>query len=355
MATILIKNGRVWDGEKFFYADVLSVGKVIEKIEPNIDAKADFTFDASGKIVSVGLIDLHTHLRGISCEAFGTPAEISCFPFGVTAAVDAGGTHGTKELLDSFMLKSVVFVTAGIWNNDMNQNQVQARLDLFKEKALGIKVYFDTTQNDAVDTTPLKHICDFAHERGLNVMVHCAYSPVKMADILDTLGEGDILTHSFHGAPNTAEEDNFESMKRAKARGVIIDVGFAGHIHTDFMVLNKAIESGVLPDTISTDITRASAFMRGGRYGMTMCMTIASVLGMKEEDIFRAVTSAPAKVLKKQDEWGYLRVGRPADIAVFDYNEIPFSLTDKAKNTVSSQRGYRCALTVIDGQVVYRD
>ena len=36
---------------------------------------------------------------------------------------------------------------------------------------------------------------------------------------------------------------------------------------------------------------------------------------MCEEDILRAVTSAPAKALGKEDEWGYLEVGRTADIA----------------------------------------
>ena len=73
----------------------------------------------------------------------------------------------------------------------------------------------------------------------------------------------------------------------------------AGHVHTDFGVLKRAIDADCLPDTISTDITKASAYKRGGRYGMTMCMSIAKHLGMQEEDIFRAVTSTPAKLWEK--------------------------------------------------------
>jgi dihydroorotase-like cyclic amidohydrolase len=46
MASILIKNGRVWDGERFLHADVLTDGGVIAKTEPSIKAVADFVYDA---------------------------------------------------------------------------------------------------------------------------------------------------------------------------------------------------------------------------------------------------------------------------------------------------------------------
>ena len=87
---------------------------------------------------------------------------------------------------------------------------------------------------------------------------------------------------------------------------------------------------------------------------MTMCMNIAKTLGMCDEDIFRAVTSNPAKALGMENEWGYLQVGRCADIAVFDYTNEGFDLTDNAGNHIESDRGYRCVLTVADGEVVYR-
>ena len=165
----------------------------------------------------------------------------------------------------------------------------------------------------------------------------------------------DILTHAFHGGQGNAAEDGFESMKAAQARGVIIDVGMAGHVHTDFDVMKRAIQHGVVPNTISTDITKMSAYTRGGRYGMTTCMSIARTLGLGEEEIFRAVTSRSAKALGKEDEWGYLKVGRCADIAVLDYANEVFDLTDKAGNRIFTTEGYRCVLTVSDGQVVFRD
>lgn len=355
MAKILIKNGRVWDGENFVFADVLADGNTVTKIEPHIFNRADFVYDATGKIVSAGLVDTHVHMRGISSEEFGIQAEMSCFPFGVTAAADAGGGRGDKALLDSFMLKNVLFVGVGLKDNHAVLAQTAGTLAQYGDKAIGLKVYFDTTISDVCDITPLREVCEFARSKGLRVMVHCSNSPTPMAEILETLSKGDILTHAFHGGVHNAAEDHFESMKAAQMRGVIIDAGFAGHIHTDFSILAKAMENRVFPDTISTDITRFSAYTRGGRYGMTMCMNIAGALGMCEEDIFRAVTSTPAKTLGKEREWGYLTVGRCADIAVLDYTNEVFDLTDHAGNHIQHSKGYRCVLTISGGQVVYRN
>ena len=75
---------------------------------------------------------------------------------------------------------------------------------------------------------------------------------------------------------------------------------------------------------------------------------------MSEEKIFRAVTKDPAKALGKEQEWGALKVGGVADLAVLDFADEGFSLTDKAGNHIESAEGYRCLLTVADGQVVYR-
>ena len=76
--------------------------------------------------------------------------------------------------------------------------------------------------------------------------------------------------------------------------------------------------------------------------------------GMSEEDIFKAVTSTPAKALGKEKEWGYLAVGRRADIAVFDYTDEGFDIVDRQGNRFQSDMGYRCVFTVLDGQIVYK-
>lgn len=358
MGKILITDGRIWDGEKFFHGDLLIENGVIAKIAEHIDCETDirdFRFNAAGKTVSAGLVDLHMHMRGISADIYGTQAEVSCFPFGVTAAADASGIHGDKALLDSFMVKNLVFVCAEFKDNKAVFDNAEKMLVRYGEKVVGIKVYFDEAMSDLDETAPLEEVCAWAREKGIIVMVHCTGSPVSMAKILETLSPGDILTHAFHGGENSAAEDDFACVREAKERGVIIDAGFAGYVHTDMAILQKAVAAGVLPHTISTDITKVSAYIRGGRYGMTMCMNMALTAGMNEEDVFRAVTSAPAKVLGKDKAWGHLFEGGPADIAVLKFTDEGFDLTDNAGNRLTSDKGWRCALTVSDGQVVWRE
>ena len=355
MSKILIKNGKVWDGERFYFADVLTDNEKISRIGDKIDEVVDFEYDASGKIVSAGLVDSHVHMRGISLKKFGIQAEMSSFPFGVTMAADASGIYGNEALLDSFLLKNLVFVCAEFKDNKAIFENTEKMLKQYGKRVAGIKVYFDVHISEVTDIEPLRQVVEYAEKKNLIVMVHTSNSPVSMSEIVDALNKGDIITHAYHGGINNASYNDFESLKKAKEKGIIIDAGFAGTAHADFTVFENAIKNGCAPDTISTDITKFSAYKRGGRYGMTMCMSIAKTLGMSEEEIFKAVTSSASKALCKESEWGYLKVGRYADVAVFDYRDEVFCLTGKGGKTVEGAEGYRCVLTILDGEIVYRD
>ncbi len=354
MARILFKSGRVWDGEKFLFADVLTEDDKISEIEPDICENVDYIFDCKDKIVSAGLIDAHVHFKGISSDEFGIDATMCAIPFGVTTAIDASGVQGDRKLLESFLVKNRVFVCPEIRDNHAYFESTDLMLEKYGEKAIGIKVYFDIFVSMVSDLTPLKECVYYAQEHNLTVMVHSSNSPISMAELLPVLRKGDILTHAYHGGKNNVSDDDYKALKGAQNRGVIIDAGLAGHIHTDFKVFENGIKCGAKPDIISSDITSFSAYKRGGIYGLTMCMSIARHLGMKEEDVLKAVTSAPASSLKKQDEWGVLKVGRCADLCVLEYADEGFCLTDKSGNHIESDKGYRNILTVLDGEIVYR-
>ena len=355
MSKLLIKNGKVWDGNNFLFADVLTDNKRVVKIAPDIIEDAEFIYDATGKIVSAGLVDIHTHIKGISCEAFGIPIEAACFPFGVTAAADASAGYGSKEMLDGMGVKTKVFVCPDIKDNNADFSETEDYINRYGDRVVGLKTFFDERSFEVRDITPIKQICDYAHKRGLVVMVHSIGCPVPMKELFDTLSAGDIVTHAYHGTKNNCRVDDFQSLIKAKQRGVIIDVGMAGFVNTDFGVLKKGIECGATPNVLSTDITRASAFKRGGRYGMTMCMNIMSHLGMDIEDILRSVTSAPAAALGMQNEWGTLKEGGIADIAVLDYTKEPFDMTDFNGNRISGEFGVRAVMTISDSEIVYKD
>lgn len=354
MAKILIKNGRIWDGEKSFSADVLTDGGVISRIAPGIESDAQFVYDAAGEIVSAGLVDAHVHMRGLN-RSYGISAELSCIPFGVTAAAEGGAECGDKALFDIILLKAAAFVPVAFRDNRACFDKTEKMLELYGEKVAGLKVFFDSQVSEIKDIEPLLMVVEFAKKENLRIMAHSSNSPVPMRELLSALRCGDILTHAYHGGKNNVSEDGYECIKDAKRRGVVIDAGLAGNVHTDFKVFKGAIDCGAIPDVISTDVTKLSSYVRGGRYGMTMCMNISKTLGMRDEDIFRAVTSNSAKALGKDAEWGYLKEGRAADIAVFKHTNEGFDLTDKAGNHISNNEGWRCALTLLDGQVVYKN
>ena len=65
MSTLLIKNGRVLDpfSKKDGIADVYVSDGKIQRIEPSISTSADEVIDATGLVVTPGLVDIHVHLR----------------------------------------------------------------------------------------------------------------------------------------------------------------------------------------------------------------------------------------------------------------------------------------------------
>ena len=355
MKSILVKNGRVWDGYKFSYNDILVVEGIVSKIGTDLDFPNALSFDASGMTVLPGLVDAHVHFCGPEPDQYGINPEMSCIPFGVTAAADAGGAHADLKLASNFLVKNVTFVRVPIKDDEPDFTFTEKRISLYGSNVVGLKVYFDTNKPDVRSNHPLKKICEYAQAHNMKVMVHCSNSPSSMTEYLPLLSPGDILTHAFHGTLHNAREDRFKALKEAQSRGIVIDTGFAGHIHTGLDVFKSAISEGIVPDTISTDITRASAYHRGGRYGLTMCMSMARAAGMTEEDIFRAVTSKPARVLGKENIWGVLKEGHCADITVLDYTTEGFTLQDRFGGSLNSDHGYRCKLTIANGIIVWRD
>lgn len=354
MSNILVKNGRIWDGEQFYFSDVYIEKGKIAAIAKEINTNADFVYDAEGQIVSAGFIDSHIHMRKMSADSLGV-GDWACFPFGVTAAVDALTEQDCAVAFASNLTKSVGFIRTFISENRLRADKLERLMGAWGEKAIGIKVCFDGRDTDARDVTPVCEAVDLADRKGLKVMVHCNHSPTPMSEIVKALRKGDILTHVYHGGVNNAAEDGFECLRYARQKGVVLDAAIAGHMHTDFGLYRKAIEKGCTPDLISTDLTLYSAFKRGGRYGLTACMNIAKACGQDEESIFRCVTSAPAKAFGKTDEWGGMKEGRTADLAVVAYEKDLYDLTDFSGNRVAWDKGYRCKLTIVGGEVVFRD
>ena len=103
----LIKNGRVVDPSQNLDAvmDVLVEDGKISALGSNLSAEADEVYDATGLVVTPGLIDLHTHMRepgleakediisGTMAAAAGGVTTVACMP-------------NTKPVVDSSIIVS---------------------------------------------------------------------------------------------------------------------------------------------------------------------------------------------------------------------------------------------------------
>ncbi len=108
---LLIKNGRVVDPSQKLDAicDVLTEDGKIVKVGKNITASADEVYDATGKVVAPGFIDMHTHLRepgleakesirtGTMAAAAGGITTIACMPNTKPAISTSIVVSGIKE------------------------------------------------------------------------------------------------------------------------------------------------------------------------------------------------------------------------------------------------------------------
>jgi len=94
-ADLVIRNGRIIDpatGKDFLGDIAVHEGRILS-LEKGLQVKGEKEFDASGCIVTPGLIDCHVH-----CYQYATPLGVdpdsSCLSRGVTTVVD-GGSAGT--------------------------------------------------------------------------------------------------------------------------------------------------------------------------------------------------------------------------------------------------------------------
>jgi dihydroorotase len=125
----------------------------------------------------------------------------------------------------------------------------------------------------------------------------------------------------------------------------LIDVGHGGGSF-DFTVAEPAIQQGLVPDNISSDIHAVS----GNTPGMPFLPWVMSkflTLGFTIEQVVAKATVAPAKIIGKL---GTLQVGAPADVSVMEMVEGPVILIDTRGNNRPGQRYLRPTTTVRAGR-----
>ena len=376
---LLIKGGDVLDPSQSLRGrrDIGIRFGVVEAVESEIaEARALRVINASGKLVTPGLVDLHSHVYPYG-SAIGIPADEFVVNQCATTCVSAGDAGAnnfaafrrfivaqTRTRLYAFVHIANVgltpFPVAELYNIDFAQVDACAKtIGENADIALGAKVRMSENIIAKHGTEPLKRAILACEKSGTGAKIMCHIGGVEtgalMSQILDLLRPGDILTHSYSGAPNIAgaftnivqDGKLLPAALAAKQRGVIFDVGHGGGSF-DYTVAEIAIPGGCGPDTISSDLHAVSGNTPGMPY-LPWVMSKFMGLGFSLEQVVAMATINPAKIINRAPKLGTLQVGAPGDVAIMELVEGPVTFVDTRNNKREGKAYLKPVQTVAGG------
>lgn len=316
------------------------------------DVRTDFpesavqSLEFPGSILLPGLIDLHAHPAN-SGSVFGVEPDEHILGRGVTTVLSQGdaGADNIEEYLRETVRVSRTRIRLAINLSRVGESTVAgcfsepdlADIDAcvaatFKHPNWIWGIAVNTSHHACGDTDPrdvLRRGLAVAEQTGRPLLYGMRRtSDWPFADQLKHLRCGDVVTYCFRREPHCIIHDGrvHPAIRDARERGVLFDVGH-GAGSFSFAVAEAAIGDGFLPDTISTDLQQAHRDQKP-THDLPLVMSKFRIAGMPEEDVFKAVTSTPAKILGLQDEIGALEPGMDSDLSVLNWMEGPFDLVD---------------------------
>ena len=228
MKTILIKGGRVIDPANKYdgIADVLVVDGKIKAVSANISEKADQTIDASGLVVTPGLIDIHVHLREPGREDIETieTGSMAALAGGVTSVVampNSALTADNQAVVEFVINRSKQLDLINVYpGGAMTKGRSGDVLsEMWETKKSGAVLVTDDGV-DVADEGLLLSAMEYAKTHDILVMSHC-----ETDDLADSgsMHEGWVSTQlGLSGIPEVSEDlavyKNIILAKRSGAR-----------------------------------------------------------------------------------------------------------------------------------------
>lgn len=354
-AGVLITNGEVYDGGGGppVRADVRVQGADIVEIAPGLPARGDRVIDASGLLVTPGLIDLHVHVYS-GMGIVSVDAEEAGLRTGVTTLLDTGSagalTYPTFHrfvmpqaredifaLLNISMIGCIHFHTIPPYLSDLTDSRnvhvpaAVACIEKHRDRLLGTKVRLTSAvagNRLENERAAFEGALEAAARTGTLCMIHHALSEIPLEEVLRRMRPGDIYTHLYFPSGHFSPADGAppDAMRDARARGVLFDVGHGVGAFAWDVAEPACRNHGFWPDTISTDIHQLN--VRGPVFDMPTTMSKFLHLGMPLAKVIQASTQTPARAMRLGDRFGTLQAGRQADIALLRIERGRWSLAD---------------------------
>ena len=375
---LLITGGEVIDPSAGLRGlmDVGIAGGKIKAVAPSLPAdQALRTISAKGRLVMPGLVDMHAHVL-VNGHDMGVHTDQCCRSSGVTTLCDAGSTGSSnfaalRSMLDhhvhtrirAFVNLSAIGITGTSRSGELahfayaDPEGCARTITENPDLAIGVKLRFGPKLVWEYSAEPVKlarRAADMAG--GVPMMMHITDSPVPLPELIAHMKPGDIVTHCYHGRNHgiMGQEKQFvlKEVVEAQRAGIIFDCAH-GRNHFNFRMIEKALDQGFLPDTISTDLTMTT-FTQGPVWDLPTTMTKLLHFGLPLEEVVRRATANPARIMGYEGTVGTLKPGANADVAVFELRDGNFDLKDADGNVVTAKRKLLAQTTIKDGRVWYQ-
>ena len=351
---LLITDGTVIDPSQNLHEvrEVGIYGTQIVDLESLESYSVKKILDASGLIVTPGLIDLHAHVYKRHVP-ISIDADATSLAGGVTTVLDAGSAgsynfegfkHDVIDRVDTEVLGlvnlSCIGLVAAHYGELMDARYadpdgVVETIRRFPNQAVGVKIragaHIIGSGQQGWDN--FKKAVQAARDSQTWLMIHIGECPMALPEMMPHLQPGDCITHCFKGGSTTVlnQEGRIHSeLATARDNGIIFDIGHGfGSFHWE--IAEAAVEQGFIPSTISTDLHLMN--LHGPVFDMPTTMSKFLHLGVSLDDVIDMSTTQPARVLGRAGDLGTLAPGTVADITLLEKHDGQFAYTDSYDQT----------------------
>ena len=374
MYDLLIKGGTVIDPSQGLHSanDVAVENGVIARVASMIPVEeAVRVVEVRGKIVTPGLIDLHTHVyHGVNGN--GVEADIGGVRASVTTMVDAGSagcdTFGgfpqhiipnnhTEIICFLHICRTGLATSPDIFSPDsIDLDKTIQVVSENRDVITGIKARMVSPALEIMGMEMPRLAKRAAKEAGVKLMVHIGdtekrYDTNVIRQLLPILEAGDIVTHFFTANPGgvlDADGKLVPEAKEANDRGVWFDTAH-GRMNFSFDIGQRILDQGMTPHCISTDLTLPGRLRTV--HSMTEMMSRFLAMGFSMDQVVTMSTLNPAKAVGVDHRLGTLDVGKQADISVLEIKEGNWLVHDVVGGTRTVDKAVVPVLSVKKGEV----